>query len=289
MNPNITLFYTLRQFRFSYLYGYDTSVPSSSLGTPSVVPTTYDPLSFSVLPVGPVFPSASNGILGTIPIRYWLNFSRNLSLVSFDNIPRYEFVSGSVNALDDAMANSIRSTIAAIASVDKSPLTKRDADPAERAAFFASLVKYLQNLPFGYVFFNKIDPSNLAYKLLYAIGFDKRFSTSTSFPPMGIRQMFKQTQLDNSFLRTSNPSFASASITQGFRAMPQLKNTKLSLPFDGIIGGILYPFGISFLLPVFVVVLVREKEERIEIMMKMNGLKTWVYYFTHYCMFLIHF
>jgi hypothetical protein len=34
--------------------------------------------------------------------------------------------------------------------------------------------------------------------------------------------------------------------------------------------------------------IVKEKEERIAIMMKMNGLKTWVYYMIHYCKILLY-
>jgi hypothetical protein len=47
----------------------------------------------------------------------------------------------------------------------------------------------------------------------------------------------------------------------------------------------LFPFGVSFLLPIFVIILVKEKEDRILIMMQMNGLKPWAYYLTHF----IHF
>ena len=103
-------------------------------------------------------------------------------------------------------------------------------------------------------------------------------------PSTGLRQMYQQTQLDSSILRNSNESLSSAQITQGFRAMPHLKKPVFYMPIDGLIGSVLYPFGISFLLPLFVAALVKEKEEKIEIMMKMSGLKTWVYYFTHYGM-----
>ena len=91
--------------------------------------------------------------------------------------------------------------------------------------------------------------------------------------------------------------------------MPLNTTTKLSIAIGAFVGQILYPFGVSFLLPVFVVSIVKEKEERILIMMKMvfflsfflflnmksnsifsflqNGLKSWVYYASEYVHFYI--
>jgi hypothetical protein len=51
--------------------------------------------------------------------------------------------------------------------------------------------------------------------------------------------------------------------------MPQLFTTKADLPIASFVGRILYPFGVSFLLPIFVITLVKEKEDRILVMMKM--------------------
>jgi ABC-type multidrug transport system fused ATPase/permease subunit len=42
---------------------------------------------------------------------------------------------------------------------------------------------------------------------------------------------------------------------------------------------------VSFLLPIFTIILVKEKEERIFIMMQMNGLKSIAYFLTHYAHF----
>ncbi len=56
-------------------------------------------------------------------------------------------------------------------------------------------------------------------------------------------------------LRHSNSSLSAAQITHGFRIMPQVDSNALNIPFGGVIGRILYPFGVSFLLPVFVLIL----------------------------------
>ena len=51
----------------------------------------------------------------------------------------------------------------------------------------------------------------------------------------------------------------------------------------------MYPFGISFLLPIFVIILVQEKEQRILVMMTINGMLPTAYYLSHYITFLILF
>lgn len=58
-------------------------------------------------------------------------------------------------------------------------------------------------------------------------------------------------------------------ITHGFRGMPQLFSSKAEIPIASMVGRILYPFGVSFLLPIFVITLVKEKEDRILVMMRM--------------------
>jgi hypothetical protein len=110
---------------------------------------------------------------------------------------------------------------------------------------------------------------------------------SSNFPAPGMRLLVQQTQLDNSILRNSNISLRNAQITQGLRILPQYGTNKLELPFGGLIGSILYPFGVSFLLPIFVIILVQERENRILVMMSMNGMKSWAYYSSHYITMLI--
>ena len=61
--------------------------------------------------------------------------------------------------------------------------------------------------------------------------------------------------------------------------MPSLTSTKLELPIASFIGRILFPFGLSFLLPIFVITVVKEKEERIMIMMQMVSLLFWSWWF----------
>ncbi|ORY52928.1 P-loop containing nucleoside triphosphate hydrolase protein [Rhizoclosmatium globosum] len=78
-----------------------------------------------------------------------------------------------------------------------------------------------------------------------------------------------------------------AVITQSVRAFPILSSTAIVLPLGNVIGSILYPFGVSFLMPLFVVSLVKEKERKIVAMMKINGVKTWIYSLSQFATFLV--
>ncbi|KAJ3113667.1 hypothetical protein HK100_001913 [Physocladia obscura] len=129
--------------------------------------------------------------------------------------------------------------------------------------------------------------------MIFHYGTDTRIGASSSFPSAGFRLLETVAQIGQASLRAfstaGNSSLASATITQGLRLFPQIVNTATTFPFGGLIGGILYPFGVSFLLPIFVIMLVKEKEDRIFIMMKMNGVKAWAYYLSHYVTFFILF
>lgn len=150
----------------------------------------------------------------------------------------------------------------------------------------------MENLPHGSVYFQTIDHSKKNYKFDMSFGSDRRLTSSTNFRMFGFniaasgaRQLIQLTQLTNSIFRNGNvATFGKGQITQGLRLLPQVTSNELKISFGGIIGSILFPFGISFLLPIFSIILVQEKENRILVMMKMNGMKEWAYYLSHYRM-----
>lgn len=229
--------------------------------------------------------NSSIGVLGTIPTRYWLNYSLTggFSINGYQEVPIFDRISNDINDLDTAITNDINAALEQIAVVDKAVLRSPNSNRTQTAAFLLSLEKYLAGLAYGGVFFTNISHAAKDYDWTFNIGKDRRLVSSTNFPPPGIRQLYLQTSLDNGVFRNGNvSSFGNATITQGYRAMPQLRSTKIDIAFDGLIGGILFPLGISFLLPIFVVTLVKEKEERIAVMMKMNGLGTFAYYLSHF-------
>jgi ABC-type multidrug transport system ATPase subunit len=56
----------------------------------------------------------------------------------------------------------------------------------------------------------------------------------------------------------------------------------LTLDISSILGGILYPYATSFLLPVYIAVLVKDKSEKHLIMMEQNGMSRWTYWTVTY-------
>ncbi|KAI8349326.1 P-loop containing nucleoside triphosphate hydrolase protein, partial [Mortierella sp. GBAus27b] len=77
-------------------------------------------------------------------------------------------------------------------------------------------------------------------------------------------------------------------ISQGLRALPyEWKTDSLKGYSLNQMSIHLFPFGLSFLLPTFVSILVQEKEDRHRMMMAMNGLKTGPYYLGHYVEFMV--
>lgn len=188
--------------------------------------------------------------------------------------------------LDNAITNKIRDIIHALTFVNTTSLVT-NASQEDSLRFETDVENVITQMPWGGLLFNTIDTANKVWDMIMQVGSDARLNSATNYPSVGNRRLALSTGLANGFLRTSNSSLTGASITHGFRAMPQLFSTKIKIPVATLAGQILYPFGISFLLPVFVVILVQEKERRILVMMKMNGLTTAFYYLCHYIHFFL--
>jgi hypothetical protein len=242
---------------------------------------------FIGLPDGVTFQPAnsSSGLLGTMPTRFFLSTSSasqgGFGSAAILRVPWYNQTSSTPDQLDNLISNSLNSVIQDIAKLDKNGINGGNATAQQEV--FLRAARILESLPHGAIYFKRVDHSSRRYSWNYHFGSDIRLTAATNFPPAGRRMLVQQTMLDNAVLRNSNISrFSSAQITQGLRILPQLANTEIKLAFGGIIGAILYPFGVSFLLPIFAIVLVQEKENRILVMMKMNGMKTWAYYISHY-------
>eukprot|EP00842_Homolaphlyctis_polyrhiza_P004047 jgi/Hompol1/4643/HPOL_003777-RA len=292
IEPNaVTIFQNLQQRSWSVV-GYSPDIDPSLIGSKPNV-SSVPVIAFANLTAGPVFVSpqdAKTGILGTIPTRFYAEFGSllkpSITDVNATFVPWYKPVGGDGNALDDAISSAINQVIADIALLDKSALTKGDLSEANEVLL--KIGKVLYNLPHGGIYFKKIDHAKKQYALDMNYGTDIRLTGSSNFPLPGARLLLQLTQLTNGILRNSDVAkLGRASITQGLRILPQIQSTGLNLPFGGIIGGVLYPFGISFLLPIFAIILIQEKESRILVMMKMNGMKAFAYYLSHYITFYI--
>jgi hypothetical protein len=245
------------------------------------------------LPIPPKFKPAtkeSNSLFSTIPTRYYLDLETTGSVPGVNGlipIPWYNKTGSTDDDLDNAISEALQVVIREIAKLDKSKIQSQGEGRANAAI---RIQKSMEYLPHGAIYFKKIDHEKLQYSWNYHYGSDRRIKAASNFPAEGLRLMYQQTQLGNSILRNSNTSgLGNAQITHGFRIMPELKSTKFNIPLGSLLGAILYPFGVSFLLPIFVVILVQEKEFRILVMMKMNGMKSWAYYLSHYVTFLVLF
>jgi hypothetical protein len=268
------------------LYSADPSVNLALIGSKPKQSDLTIP-AFLGMSSGPAFIPANTtgGLLGTIPTRYFLSTSTasqaGFGSASLLQVPWYNQTNATPDQLDNLISDSLNAVILEIAKLDKSGLTGQNGTAQQDTFIQAS--KILERLPHGAIYFKRIDHAKKRYSWDYHFGSDIRLTSSTTFPAVGRRMLVQQTQLDNALLRNSDTArFGSAQITQGLRILPQLASTELKLAFGGIIGAILYPFGVSFLLPIFAIVLVQEKENRILVMMKMNGMKAWSYYISHY-------
>ncbi|KAJ3196136.1 hypothetical protein HK101_009969 [Irineochytrium annulatum] len=241
--------------------------------------------------------SGSYGLLGTLETRYFYNSTvdsngatifRGLSPVPY-YVPVFPNNTATDLDLDTELANRLNALIVALAGLDKTPLTKSGQSNENVTKFMLQAAATTSVMPYGALFLDAYDAAALSARVIMHFGSDLRLSAAANFPSQGNRQMVQLTQLSQALLRSFNASLGGATITQGLRSFPYVHNTKLYFPFGGLIGGILYPFGVSFLLPIFVIILVKEKEDRILMMMRMNGMKSWAYFLSHYVTFFILF
>lgn len=101
--------------------------------------------------------------------------------------------------------------------------------------------------------------------------------------PNGQLQLFDM--LSQSYLRVVNNS---TRILTGIQAMPPTQDeSTIILAIINLVGGSLYPFALSILLPVYMFTLVLEKEERLREMMKMNGMQMKYYWMINYTFFVL--
>ncbi|KAJ3287595.1 hypothetical protein HK104_008527 [Borealophlyctis nickersoniae] len=299
-----TTLFTQLQTRPWSLFSTSSNVDSTLVGTrpQQLLSSLLDFITYTKSVYPPPFSPAtpSSPLLSTLPTFYWLDINATTaSLNGVQSVPYYQSVATTGDdatvdaALDDAISNALKGMIDQLAALNKTVLRveAKKRDPKEYRQYLANVAKPQfpshSSHPPAAVFFSNLSASQKYFSWTLHHGRDIRLSSSSNFPTAGFRQLLEQTLLDNAVLRTFQnvATLGNASITMGARAMPELKNTALSVPVSGYVGGVLYPFGISFLLPIFVITLVKEKEDRILMMMKMNGLKTWAYYASHYVTF----
>ncbi|PVU88448.1 hypothetical protein BB560_006371 [Smittium megazygosporum] len=240
-----------------------------------------------------------SGLVSKVDLNYYMGFSATkgsgfgASPSSMKPVPWYESSSlQTSNDIDDLIASNIRSTLD---EFQKLPTTAFNAlygnvssvsDFSSIINFYLTISPIVEKMPWGALIFDKIDNQSRQWKYTLQIGENDQITSSGSFPTAIQRIMSQQTYLGNAMLRSATGN-DNANIVHQLRAMPQVYYYEFSVPIGSLIGASLYPFGITFLISMFVLILVKEKEERILVMMRMNGLKYTNYYIAHYIHFYI--
>ncbi|KAJ3157651.1 hypothetical protein HDU89_000027 [Geranomyces variabilis] len=229
--------------------------------------------------------TSATGLLNSIERRLFVDRGTGASNASGGVQPVPWYQPGSVDN-SAAIGDAINNALDRLSRIDKTVLTASDPTDEQITAFLLEVKEITKSLPYGGLRFQTVDHATKTYKYTMQVGTDARFENAAGFPSQGIRQLLQQSTLHNAMLRLGNvATLGTARLVQSIRSFPQLQNTKINLPFASFIGRILFPFAISFLVPFFVVVLVTEKEARILVMMRMNGLRTWTYWAAHYVHF----
>ncbi|KNE54506.1 hypothetical protein AMAG_00477 [Allomyces macrogynus ATCC 38327] len=248
-----------------------------------------DPLPFDMSSLGAMNSNASmSGFLGSFATKYYAAVTRNdsasfgISLAGLQGVPYFTKVrqadGATEESIDDQLKGYISSALNSLSGINKQVLYQSDPDPVLRLKYQADITNIVTSVPWGAMVFSQYDPSTASYKYTMQVGRDRRLAAAGSFPSPGFRKFILNAMATSAMLKNLLPN---SSIVQGLRAMPQYGSTDIDLPIGSFIGRILYPFGVSFLLPIFVITLTREKEERILVMMKMNGLHEGIYWLAH--------
>ncbi|KAJ3395761.1 hypothetical protein HDU80_010204 [Chytriomyces hyalinus] len=254
----------------------------------NLAPNQLSSLNYSSI-LSPSF-DANLGLLGSIPQRLFANLNAN-GLIGFTLYPYFNVDPKiqSSNDIDDSLSVHLKQVIAEVGKLNKTVFqnylqgAKYNTD--ELTSFYASVGSVVSSMPYGGLFLDQFEPEKLKSKWIISYGSDSHIAGAPTFAGTGLRMLSQVSKLNQAQLRAmarGKPALEKATITQGVRVFPEVKSGKPNLKLAAQIGNFLFPFAVSFLLPVFVVMLVKEKEDRVLIMMKMNGMNTWLYYLAHY-------
>ncbi|KAI8909116.1 hypothetical protein EDD86DRAFT_190942 [Gorgonomyces haynaldii] len=268
------------QQRFWAIYGADPSISPSLLGTrqqqPELSLNAFQRLNSTGF-------NASLGLFDNVDTKYFaelLVIPSQTQVLSVQPVPWFVKNVSSSKEIDDYISQQIDAVLKQAFALDSTPILTKNATATQ--LIYGQIDGFLKSVPSAGLYINKLDHTNRRYSFNIHVGLDQRIAAS-NFPSTGTRALYLQTILDNAILRSS--TLNNYTITHGFRIMPYLGSNAVIIPLGGYIGDILYPFGVSFLIPVFSVVIVRDKESRILSLLKMNGVKPVMYYLWQYVAF----
>eukprot|EP00833_Pecoramyces_ruminatium_P016780 jgi/Orpsp1_1/1190812/evm.model.d7180000081355.1 len=209
-------------------------------------------------------------------------------VITFERVPFFEVMEVENNEdVDDILIKKmelINKMISNTTFDSYSKEEKKQIDLEDYANPEEVIEKSVNMMPYGVVHMKSMDEEKLTYDTVIAVGENNRLNELysceacgitpyMSYPGKGLRLIYFLTELTNAALRKATNG--KSTITQGFRSFPQKHTSDLPVDIAGLIGIVLYPWGVSFLIPIFVTGLVKEKEERYLVMMNMNGIK-WI-------------
>ena len=202
------------------------------------------------------------------------------ALKGFQQVPFFQQNYTTLDSLSDAYTQRISDAIVRLKNVSTvdQRLYKSFPDLAIAQTVFG-MQAAVEGIPFAGLYFSEINHDQKKYAYTMQVGTNDAIANVQGFPVAGLRAILLQSQLSNGLLRFSGPSQSANLITQGTMAFPYVQPSQLEVPFESIIGRILYPLGISFLLPIFTLALVKDKENRILVMLRMVILYTLVIVF----------
>ncbi|KAJ3203256.1 hypothetical protein HDU67_010287, partial [Dinochytrium kinnereticum] len=298
--PDIATLSKFSQFQTYPWYITSVSTPSllPLLGSRAERPEVNDPIGLMNLFAAALNPNPSftpfkpfsttpdadgdYGLLGSVGDRYYLNASVSssggaISFAGVKNVPFFTPVGqasrpAGLNDLDEDISRRLNEVLKSLAGLNKSVLFMDEPGDSDFSAFFAEAARVTSRVPYGAVFLEELGRGDMGVKMVLQVGTDKRISAAATYPTPGKRTMILLTSLSQSLARAFGSG--SETITQGVRAFPEKRRNRVDVSFGGLIGRVLYPFGVSFLVPIFVITLVKEKEDRI-----------WAYHLTHYITF----
>ncbi|KAJ3400230.1 hypothetical protein HDU80_007174 [Chytriomyces hyalinus] len=231
----------------------------------------------------------SMALLDTVEQRVHLDVdAKQQMLTGFRIVPSFQPIGSSEEEMDQSLLRHVEDTFKRVSAVDTNILMRPNPPLSDILSFLTNASAAIQNMPFGGIRFTAANTTTAQYSYTLHLDDVALFSAVSAFPERGLRALLIQSQLSNAFLRFSSPKLKDALITQSLRAFPVLASTELLLPVDGRIGRVLYPFGVSFLVPLFVMMLVREKEAQVCVFIAaMNGVHPVLVALSHYTSFFL--
>jgi hypothetical protein len=233
--PNVTdrttiNIFTINQQRAGSLVGFDPSINIKVLGSKPISDRVYvnDSIELAKAIYFPAFIPSNvsylTGVLDTTSTRFYIDYvqvnNSKVVPISLMRFPWYNLTLLTDEQLDDEISAQIEQAMIKVSKLDRNILLSASVG-ALKTNLFMQLTETMKDVPYGAIYFKKLDHKNKTYSWIYHFGTDARLTSSTNFPSAGVRLLAQQTHLDNAILRSGNPDLGYSKITQGFRIMPQ--------------------------------------------------------------------